>query len=242
MEIPAFLRREGEALLFNGDGELIFYVPEEYFSPNSKIASIIGERVSMMGICNYVLVDKSGKKGPVTAFHFPTIMLCRPSTTEVVKNLQLTKTSDPIDYRLLHFKDGDEVITNVKVPKLIDNVEVFFSMFLITGKIPTTIPYDKIHEYFKENANLNGFDYKITMQLFGIIISEICRNPKDTSQPFRFTSMDNMCGYKPISIKAIPNNISPYVSITSENFDESLMAAITTKEDKYSPLEKVLTM
>lgn len=243
MEVPAFLRREGEALVYNGDGELVFYIPDEFFSPNSKIANIQGQYVSMLGICNYALFNKDEKQhGEVKAFHFPTIMLCKPDRMETVKNLKLTKTSEATDYRLLHFKDGDEVITNVRAPKLIDNAEILFSMFLITGKIPTTIPYDKLHEYFPENASLNGFSYNMNMQLFGVIISKICRDPNDLSKPFRLTNMDNMNGYRPISVKEIPNYTSPYVAITSENFDESLMAAITTKSDKYSPLEKILTM
>lgn len=242
MEVPAFLRKEGNALLFNGPGELVFYIPDEHFSANSKIAVIQGQYVSMLGICDYAIFDKNGKRGEVKAFHFPTIMLCKPSLIETVKNLQLTKTSDKMDYRILHFKDGDEVITSTKVPKLIDNVEILFAMFLVTGKIPTTIPYNKLHEYFPENARLNGFSYGMNMQLFGIIISKICRDPSDVSKEFRLTDMSNMNGYKPISIKEIPNYTSPYVAITSENFDESLMAAITTKYDKYSPLEKVLTM
>lgn len=243
MEVPSFLRREGESLLYNGDGELVFYIPDEFFSANSKIAVIEGQYVSMLGICNYALFDKNGKmKGEVKAFHFPTIMLCKPNYMDISKNIKLTKTSDATDYRLLHFKDGDEVVSNVKVPKLIDNAEILFSMFLITGKIPTTIPYDKLHDYFPENAKLNGFNYGMNMQLFGIIISKICRDPNDISRPFRLTNMENMNGYKPISIKEVPNYTSPYVAITSENFDESLMAAITTDYDKYSPLEKILTM
>ena len=241
-DVPNFLRRDGDALLYNGDGELVFYVPEVYFNTNN-IALVIGSYISMLGICNYALLDKDGKiRGEVKEFHFPTIMLCKPSEVEKVKNYQVTKNTDAIDYRILHFKDGDEVVTSVKVPQIIDNVEVFFSMFLITGKIPTTISYDKIHEYFKENINLNGSDYEMNMQMFGLVVSEICRDPRDLSRPFRLSDMSNMHGYRPISVKEIPNYISPYVAITSENFDESLMAAITTKEDKYSPLEKVLMM
>ena len=34
-KVPSFLTRDGDALLFNGDGELIFYIPETYFSGNN---------------------------------------------------------------------------------------------------------------------------------------------------------------------------------------------------------------
>ena len=57
------------------------------------------------------------------------------------------------------------------------------------------------------------------------------------------TDMKDMHGYKPISIKATPNYISPYVAMTSENWDESLRSAILIddKDIKYSPLEKIVT-
>jgi len=80
------------------------------------------------------------------------------------------------------------------------------------------------------------------MQLFGIMQSELCRDPKDLSRPFRLTDMKDMNAYKHVSIKEIPNYISPYVSITSENFDESLMASILIddKDIKSTPLEKII--
>jgi hypothetical protein len=59
------------------------------------------------------------------------------------------------------------------------------------------------------------------------------------------TDMKDMNAYKLISIKLIPNYISPYTSIISENWDESLISAILMKDKEdlpYSPLEKIVTM
>ena len=239
-DIPGFVKRKDDSLLFNiPDSELIYYVPEYYFTNN--IAQIHGPYYSLLGIFNYSIFDKNGKNNGLHDFNFPTIFLCKPYEVEKIKDVKLTKNVDSTNYRLLKFKYGDELVSNVKVPKIIDNVEAFFKTFIISGKIPTTIPYDKLHEYFKENINLNGSDYGINMQLFGIIISEICRSCSDESKPFRLSNISNMNDYKPISIKTVPNYISPYVSFTSENFDESIMAAMVMDEDKPSPLEKVLT-
>mgnify|MGYP003298081485 CR=1 FL=1 len=71
----------------------------------------------------------------------------------------------------------------------------------------------------------------------------ICRDPSNPARPFRFTKMDNMHGYQPISLKLVPNYVSPYTSIVSEGWDESLQSAILMKDKKdipYSPLEKVI--
>lgn len=241
MEIPKFLKQEGDALIFNQEGELVFYIPEEFFSNN--IAEIAGSYVSTIGICDYAIVSANGKIGEVKPFRFPTVFLCKPSSIEKVKKLRLGNTSGDKDYRVLHFVKGDEVISQTRVPQIIDNVETFFRLMVITGRIPTTISYDKGHEYFPENMELNGSSYGLNMQLFGILWSELCRDPKDISKPFCTTSMSNMNGYKPVSIKATPNYVSPYVAITSENFDESLRSAVLIGDEdiKYSPLEKVVT-
>lgn len=244
MEVPKFLKLEGEALIFNQEGELLFYIPEEFFGKSKNpIAQIVGSYVSTIGICDYVIVSKDGKHSEPKPFRFPTIFLCKPSYVEKEKNVKLTKTSGGNEYRVLHFHKGDEVVSQTRVPQIIDNVEYFYQLMVITGKIPTTIRYDKGHEYFTENMELNGSGYGLSMQLFGILWSELCRDPNDISKPFCTTTMKDMNGYRPISIKTSPNYVSPYVSLTSENFDESLRAAIVMDDEEiqYSPLERVVT-
>lgn len=197
----------------------------------------------MIGLCNWAIIDENGKASKLMPFNFPTMFLCKPYEIEKVKNLKLDNT-EPSDYRLLKFKKGDEVVSQTRVPMLIDNVEIFFKMAVITGKIPTTIPYDKLWELFEESARLNGFSFKVSVQLFGILISGICRDSKDISKPFKDTDMSNMNDYRPININMVPKFISPYSAIVSENWDDSLRAAILMKDKKeipYSPLEKIVT-
>jgi hypothetical protein len=52
-----------------------------------------------------------------------------------------------------------------------------------------------------------------------------------------------MKAYKAISVLKTPNYVDPYVSITSQYWDESLMSAVMMSEDeinKNSPLEKIM--
>lgn len=250
MEVPKFLKLEGEALLFNEDNkEFVFYVSEEFFNSTSKnaIAEIQGQYVSMIGLCNWAIIDSNGKRGELRPFNFPTMFLCKPYKIEKAKDLKLDSDKEPKDYRLLRFRKGDEVVSQVRVPQIIDNVELFFKLAVITAKIPTTIPYDKGWELFLESMALNGDSYGLNAQLFGIIWAGLCRDPKDISRPFRYTNMADMNAYKLISIKMLPKFGSPYQSLISENFDESITAAILKKdmEDRdvpYSPLEKIVMM
>lgn len=269
-KLPNFLKRDGKSLLFNLDeGEFVFFVPEVFFD-SDKIAIIKGTQVSLMGILNYAIFDKNGKSKGLKPFTFPTIFECEPYAIQKVKGFNVMKymkeatededideedipnnpvdpdedisDEDVADYRLLRFKKGDKIVVSTAVPKSNNNIEYFFNLFLLTAKIPTTIPYDKLHEYFLENADLNGFNYNLNIQMFGITVSEVARCKNDISKPFRLSNSTDMHSYKPVSIKLTPKFVSPYVSIGSENFDQSLMGAILTDNKHDSPLEKVLMM
>ena len=250
MELPNFLTLKGRSLIFNKDNAtFVFYVPANYFKNTSKvaIAEYVGQYVSMIGLCNYAIIDKNGRRGEIKAFNFPTMMLCKPGEVDEVsgKNLSLDNT-EPSDYVLLKFQKGDEVVSDIRVPQDISNVEMFFKMMIITAKIPTTIPYDKLWELFYESASLNGLNYGLNIQLICLLISRICRDPNDVSKMFCNTDMKDMRKYTEISIKAVPKYISPYQAITSENFDEAVRASVLMKDEvdstPISPLEKIVTM
>ena len=236
-KIPSFLKKDGERILFNQEGELIYYVPESYFTKD--IAEINGEYVTLLGILDYAIFDTNGKTKGLKRFNCPTMFMCKPNSIEKLKNVKLTKYIEAKDYRILKFKKGDEVISSIHVPEMASNAETFFRL-LMTGDLPTTIPYDKLHEYFPNNVRMNGGDYGLNMQMYGIIVSELCRDPKDLSRPFRVTKSTNMTDYKSMPILQIPKYVSPYTSITSENADEAIANAIINKSKTDSPLEKVM--
>ena len=247
MKVPSFLKFENNSLLFNlDDSEFIFYIDESFFNDTTKnpIAEIDGEYVTSIGLCAWSIVDKNGKTSKPKLFRFPTMFMCKPYTIEKVKGLTLLN-DEPSDYRLLRFKKGDQVISQTIVPKLMNNVELFYKMAVISSKIPKLVSYEDGWKLFLENMELNGKSYGLSAQLFGILWAALCRDPKDISKPFRFSNNENMNAYKLISIKLVPKFISPYTSIVSEGWDESLMSAVMMSdqdEDKIqtTPLEKIV--
>jgi hypothetical protein len=234
-----YYKVENSKVIFTGDGELIYFVPEKYFDCGA--ATVIGELVESMGIFSYGLYDKNGKQLKIARFKCPTMFECRPSSISKEKGFQLINSKTAKDYRLLHFKKGDELICNTNIPKDVENVEKFVNL-LIGGHLPDDIPYNEVHEYIIKNAELNGFNYKVSGQTFGILVGVIYRSMKDLSVPYRNSDYDkNMLDYKAISIKEVPKYTSPYTAITSENADEAIAAAMTmTKSSGDSPLEKVM--
>ena len=113
MGIPSFLLQKGSSVLFNQEGEFLFYLPEDYFTDTKlPLAQIEGQYVKMAGICDWALVSPNGKVSEAHRFYLPTIFTCKPDRLEKVKNLSLNGLR-AIDYRILHFKQGDEVISNI---------------------------------------------------------------------------------------------------------------------------------
>lgn len=238
--LPSFLKEEKDQLIFcDKTKELVAYIPEKFF--DRGIATVIGEYIELLGVFSYTVQDiKTGKNIGLKSFRFPTMFTTRPSETEKVKEIRLIKESEPEDYRILRYRDGDEFAVSIDVVQMIDNVEKFMNLFYVLGYIPNTIPYDKIHEYIMDNMALNGNSYGLTAQMFGFNIGELCRSSKDPSIPFRLSGSTNMHDYKSMSVKNISKMTSPYTALVSEDFDESLLYGMLNNHPKETPLEKVL--
>lgn len=236
-QVPSFLKKDGDALLFNDEGEFVFYVPEIYF--DRKDAQIKGEYVNLLGILDYTIFKPNGSNIGLKRFYFPTVFLCKPSRIEKKKNVRLKSATDPMDYRLLIFEKGDAVVVSTRVPQNIANVEDFYRIFL-TGKLPTTIPYNKLQDYFIDSMSLNGSSYGMSLQMFGIVVGEMCRSKSNLRTPFRLTKFTDQMAYKPIAIADLPKYISPSSSIGSQNWDLAVMGAIMTPTNTNSPMEKLL--
>lgn len=231
----AFFKQIDDVVYFNGDGELIYYVPEQYFS--SKNAVIVGEYVDLMGVISYDVFSSTGKSSGIKLINHPSSFRCKPHEITKEQNYLLKGTTEPTAYRLLHFKKDDELICSTRTVKGIENVERFVSL-LIHAHLPDNIPYKEIHEYIIKNAEMNKFNYKVSSQILGIVISKLYRDSKNLNTPYRLTDMKSP--YKAIGIKKIPKYDSPYISITSENADDAIANAMLNKTSKESPLEKVM--
>lgn len=235
--MASFFKTVNDKVIFSGEGELIYYVPEKYFE--IKAAETIGERIKTIGMFTYAVFDKSGKRVVFKPFNCPTMIECIPSSISKESNYLLEGTKEEKAYRLLHFKDGDELICTTQVPVDFSVLEKFVDI-LKGGNLPEYIPYDEIQDYILKNAELCKFDYKVSAQIIGMVISEIYRYEKDLSKPFRLADTKDMLAYKAINIEKVPKYTSAFTAVTSDNADEAIAAAITNKGHGDSPLEKIV--
>lgn len=241
MAMPSFIKKNKEgSILFSGkDKEFLAYVPEKYFERN--IAEQSGEYINLIGVFDYTIQDlKTGKNNGLKNFRLPTLFATRPYMTEKVKQIKLIKNSEPTDYRILRYREDDILIVSTKLVQFIGNVEKFNNLFFILGYIINTIPYDKLYEYVMDAAMLNGFSYGLNAQVFGVVLSEICRAKDDLSIPYRLSGSSDPSAYQSMSVKGVSKLISPYTALLSEDFDESVMYAMMNDDPKDSSLERVL--
>lgn len=239
LNIPKFTRLDGNSLLYNGSGSLDFYIPEFYF--DKGIAIFEGEYIHIFGLFNYAISDSKGKSSELKLFNFPVMFHCIPGEIEKIKNVKLTKYSDPEDYRVLKFFKDNIIILNITPPQDdTGNIAKFLDLFN-SGKLPNTIPYNEIHSVFLENAHINDTDYPINYQIIGLMIGELSTLYNDNTVLFSHTDMKQ--GYKMMNVKYKPKLISPFTSINSENFDDSVRSAMTIsgKTDSISPVERLMT-
>lgn len=237
-KLPMFLSRKNNSVIYSDSGELDIFVPEKYF--DLRMAFSAGQYMNVFGILNYCVIDKNGKKSDLRQLNIPTRFLTKPYKIDKLKGVKLISSSKPQDYRVFRYKKDDPVIVEVKVPEEIENVEDFINLFVITGNIPNTISYDKLQTYFVDNIAANGNSYNICLQIFGIVISELCRSQKDINVPFRLSGSKNMNDYQPISVKAVSKLINAYTALTSENFTDAAVHAMMNDKKIDSPLERVM--
>ncbi len=249
-EIPPFSKREGDSLLFSGDGYLEYYIPDEYFG--SRSSTVEGSYLKILGSFNYRIFDAKGKPGKLKEFNYPTLLMCKPGKVERNVKLQLDPLLEESVYGVLRFFDGDQLISRLHTEQYIDNVSELFRLHLRTGNVPNSIPYDTLYAFPFESMELNGGKFAVHSQAMGLMYSKICRDPDDINKPFRLSKAidKSMQGYRPISIKRAAKLISPFVAMTAENIDESIMVAVMMSDDekngkaqhKESPLERIMTM
>ena len=240
MAMPSFVYiNDEESLIFKPkDKELVAYVPEKYFERG--IAEQSGEFVNLFGIFDYTIQDlDTGKNNGLKRFNLPTLFSTKPSDIEKKKQIKLIAESEPTDYRIFRYREGDTIMVSTKLTQYIGNVEKFMNLFFVLGYIPNTIPYDKIHEYLMDNMALNAGSYGLNAQVFGFCISELCRSIEDPNIPWRLSKNSNVHAYRSMSIKNISKLVSPYTALLSEDFDESVMYAMMNDDPQDTSLEKI---
>ena len=242
----SFLKEVGDQVIFTG-AYMEVYLPKFYFEKGVAITR--GVEIETLGIFNFRVFssDEKKDKSPIRTFSFPSVIATKPSSSYNANIPNLVEESEESEFTVLKYYKGDVFIVNVNTTQKSDNVQMFIDL-LNAGRLPKTIPYDKILELEIMNTVFNGVKLNVPGTVMELIISEIYRDKKDLSKSFRFRAGSgekvSMYDYKAVNMKSIPTFNSTFTAITFEDIDYNLTASVNkarkgTKE-AISPIEKTI--
>jgi hypothetical protein len=235
-----FFTEKNDSLIFSGN-YMEVYIPEYYIENN--MARYLGNTIETFAIFNFKVFKDENKKddSKLHTFSFPSPIILKPSSI-LTGQIGPEKDNDE-KFLILKFFKGDIFINNLFMTKQSKNTEMFLNL-LTNGKLPSTIPYEKILNLLVENLSINSVNLNVPSTILELIISEIYRDASDLSQPFRFKSNLAKSKYKTINLKNISNYNSTFTALTFEDIDYALVSSINKTrynlKETISPVEKTI--
>lgn len=250
MKINSFLKKvtqkNNTAYYFSGE-KMEIYIPKEFV--DRSFASPIGAAIKTIGLFLFkVFPTEESKEGKLYELQIPVPIIFTYSD-ESKKTLKLKNgfpTNEYFVYTLYHndiFMKSDVYVQNK------NDILNFISRMLHNGKIPNTTIYEDALKIYLNAMYMNNVSLGSPAVIFEAILSEMFRDKKNTSKPFRLTydgTKTKELDYKCVKMVKIPELVSSFSGITSEDVRHQIVAGILrTKENKkdvMSPVEMVVKL
>lgn len=237
------IKLDGDAIVFDGN-YLECYIPDYYFQ--RSFAEQAGSTLKVFGVFSLRTFDGKGKPDKLETLSLPLFISLFAVEVEE-RTIALLPNRDPEKYHVAKFYKGNKIMSKYVIPDS-TNVEIFLKMML-QGKLPDTIPYDKIIDIWHSNLKLNNVSIGTTSCIPEIIISEIYRDRKNPDKKFATTvgkdPSTSMYDYKTANIREICARQSTFTAITFEDMDSMITSSLNmddSKEQVESPIEKIIKM
>ena len=247
---------------FINDGENIFldvpyaemYIPEDYFGDpeteeqaKSAVASEFGKGIKVIGIFNirfFKSEDEPRDSQEVRTFMYPTSIETYPTEYETA-TLTISGITDK--YRILKYYQGDIIMSSYNKQDF-DNCNKFITL-ITSGKIPKTVKYTDIFHMWLKNFRINGLNPAVPAVLMQVIVSEMCRDPKNPVNQFRKVAGKgkvDMLDYLGMNMNAVSAYSSVMAAMSFERLGDKIATSLTMTKDgvkqNKSPVEKVLSI
>ena len=217
------------------------YVPDFFFNKDddNALATDLGDRIETMGLL-FFFVDgqKYNMNMPIRfQFQFSSVEKKKYTSGNGIKEIM---------YFVYTLKRGDAFVYDVLHRQSADDFMFFFRKIIENAKLPPYISYEDSLETFLscmvaakcENIGLNTVGIEF-------MLSEIYRDKKNLSRPFRFAYSDaNKFGYRMVRFVKLPQLNSTFSGVGGEDINTQLVSAVTrTRENGTnvdSPIEKII--
>lgn len=235
--ISKYFKKVDTKIAFVGD-ELEIYVPQGYFE--SGLAEAIGDRFNIFAILS--VKCKSGGKSETGTLNVPTYNNFYPPQTYADVDANGEKIL------VMKFFKNDAVMDKATRSDM-ENSQLFLKM-ICGGKLPSTIPYNKLLDVWDTNLSANNMNYQVSSTVKEIILAEMNRTKGKPEQKYSVVlgkdPKADQYGYEPTSINKVCSMSSTFSAITFENMDEMIITSINMrrydKQEKDTPLEKIIKM
>ena len=224
-----------------------FYIPTSYFDGANGFAQDMGASINVMGIFNIGFFE-NGKLKEQKIMNLPSWITVYVYDS-VNRSVALPGESDPTPCRVLQYYQGNKVM-NASMVQDSENCERYLD-FILKGKVPSSVPYDKSLELWRKNQYMNSVHMGVPSVIEELILSATYRDKNDISQKFsRVIGKDpkgvSQYAYKMVNVRQICQFTSTFTAVTFEDIDSMITTSLNrTREHKpetVSPIEKVIKM
>lgn len=239
-----YFRSDGQ-FIFLERGYAEFYIPQSYFE--GKFAEDQGSAIKVMGIFNVGFFEND-KLTKMKIINLPTwihLFLYDHETRKV----ELPGEPVAVPCRVLKYFKGNKIMSSAVIEDS-SNAELFLK-FITQGKLPPSIPYDKVLDVWRKNQSLNGINLGVPSVIEELILSAAYRDKNNPSSKFAHVIGKDPKGvsqydYKMASIRQICQYTSTFSAITFEDIDSMITSSLNRTRDKtpemQSPLEEIIKM
>lgn len=243
----SWFKAKGDNILFTGVC-MEAYIPIEYFNMGIAV-EYGGECIEVLGLFNCrFFSDVEAKKpiGKLETVNIPTVIRVYPTSFEN-KEMKLVEDVEPSGYTILKFYTND-VFADKPIIKKSKNAEAFLKV-LENGKIPRTIPYDKLFDIWTKNMVMNGVAMPdVPASNREMIIAEIYRDKENPADRFAMRIGKNPktspYSYIPANSRTLTKYNSTFAGVTFEDVDtmltNGLNIAKTGRKQTESPIERII--
>ena len=240
-----YFKTQGDVIIFTGK-YMEIYIPEFYF--DKKAAEMIGDHFKTIGILNFRTFnsDDGTKPNPIKVLNIPAEIYTYPSGGFEDRTLDLVGKGED-KYTVLKYYNGD-TLCHSKIPQSTKSFNVILNI-LLQGKLPGTIPYDKVFDIWNKSFSINGVSMSdipdVTKEL---VVAQIYRDKTNPGRTFAQALAKNprlsMTDYITASPRELTISQSNFTGLIFEDLEQMLIGGInntkSNKDELTSPLEEVM--
>ena len=231
------------SLLYAKEGKILakeyveILIPNSYFEDGFALNK--GNMVEAFGIA----FIRSNKDSDIKLLNAPTILEFQLYDYETD---HVTVHGNKMECFVMKYMK-DSYIFHQSIPKEGTTAGAFLN-YVLSGKLPKSINYNKLIDIWWKNLEVAGFDYRVPSKILEMILANMYRNPKNFKQRYGqyYGKQTNPTGfdYDTGNVRDIVEGLSTFSGIVYEDINRMITSGLTNTldgvEEQVSPLEKII--